>query len=308
MNSRAFLGVIIVLMVFSFGCAGTSTKDKNPFIGGTNGILINFIESAPPAEVFDGGEFPFDTIIRLTNDGEYTVPKEKVWLWLIGIDPAEFGLPSGALFKQPVEELIKVGRDSSGNKIPSTPTEIIFNGFNYYGHLTGDVSYNIIASLCYNYETTANAKICVKSNLLDSSETVCKLNEKKTVYSSGAPIQVTSFTESVSGKDKINFEFTIEQKGNGVVFKKDVICADKFANRNKVLVTVNTGMPGAISCTGLDSGSFGTVVLYTGKRTIGCTQTVDTANQNSYEKQVSINLAYDYMDMKTFPILVRKSG
>ncbi|MCX6710144.1 MAG: hypothetical protein NTV63_04315, partial [Candidatus Woesearchaeota archaeon] len=248
MNSREFLGIMIVLMVFSFGCAGTgSTKDKNPFVGGTNGILINFMESAPPAEVFDGGEFPFDAIITLTNDGEYTVPKEKVWLWLIGIDPNEFGLPSSALFKQPTEELIKVERDSSGNKIPSTPTEIIFTGFNYYGHLTGDVSYNIIASLCYNYETTANAKICVKSNLLDSSETVCKLNEKKTIYSSGAPIQVTSFSESVSGKDRINFEFKIEQKGNGVVFKEDVICADKFANRNRVFVTVNTGMTGTLS-------------------------------------------------------------
>ncbi len=307
MDKKIILTVMLMVLVIATGCTSSSKKKENPFVGGTNGVLINFMESAPPDEVFDGGGFPFNVIVKLSNEGEYTVPQNNIKLWLIGIDPAEFGLRASDFVKQPTEDLIKVSRDDSGNKIPSIPVEIEFPEFNYLGKVSGEVTYNIIAKICYNYQTLANAKLCIKNNLLDSSATVCKLSEDKPVYSSGAPIQVTSFKQSISGKDKISFEFTVEQKGNGNVFRNGMECNDIFANRDKVFVSIDSGIPG-LMCTGFTGGNFGFITIFEGKRTVSCIQQIDITEQKAYEKQLTITLNYDYMEMKSKPILIKKSG
>jgi len=312
MDKKILLAILIVGIALTFGCTTSNTSKTSTFVGGTNGILITFEDNAPPSQIYDSGSNPFDIVVMLTNDGEYTVPKDKVTVSLIGIDPAAFGQSPAALSKQPSDDLQGVTKDSSNNKQPSIPIAVEFNNLNYIGKVFGDTQSNIIAQVCYNYQTNANVMLCVKSNLMDTTSTACTLNEKKTVANSGAPVQITSFTESVGGKDKIGFQFTIEQKGKGNIFTSGLSCNDTFANRNKIYVTVNTGLPG-LRCTEISGGisnsgfASGVLTLYQGKRTISCVQPIDTSINMKYEKLVTITANYDYLEMKSQPIVVKKS-
>ena len=53
---------LIVVMFILSGCTGdqTTTAGGTAFIGGTDAIEFDFLEGAPPAEVYDKGEFPFE--------------------------------------------------------------------------------------------------------------------------------------------------------------------------------------------------------------------------------------------------------
>ena len=121
---------IITLSLLLSGCKqqGSST---DPFVGGTNGLLINFAQGSPPSMIFDSGTTPFQVIVELQNDGEFTVPKDKVRVTLLGINPEEFGVTPQDLTKHPDQDLEKVRKDLSGNKIPSDKVQIVFPTFKF---------------------------------------------------------------------------------------------------------------------------------------------------------------------------------
>jgi hypothetical protein len=53
MNKKLLLAVLLVGLAFSFGCTGGNKTAGSPFLGGTNGILINFADNAPPDQIYD---------------------------------------------------------------------------------------------------------------------------------------------------------------------------------------------------------------------------------------------------------------
>ena len=144
--------------------------------------------------------------------------------------------------------------------------------------------------------------------MLSQDDTVCKINEQKPVYCSGAPVKVTSFQEGAAGNNKVQFTFNIEQKGNGDVFEKDSDCGSGtlIGKRNKVYVTVDTGLPG-LKCHNLIGGdTSGFVTLSAGKASVDCVQTL-TDLQSDFKQPVTITLGYDFKDTKSVNILVRPS-
>ncbi len=307
---------ILVVLLFSVsllllsGCSSSKTKQGSPFIGGTNGLLVDFVQGAPPETIFDSGESPFQVIVHLENDGEFTIPKDKVRVTLLGFNPADFGLSSSDIVKHPDEDLAGVTKDLSGQKRNGGQVDVTFPNFNYNAQVSNEVSYPFIAEVCYYYETRAHSNICVKRNLLSqNTDYICKVNEQKTVYSSGAPIQVTSLKESAAGNNKVSFDFTIEQKGNGDVYKKDTDCGagTPFGKEGKVYVEVNTGLQG-LKCNGLLGGdTAGFVTLASGKKTvIECVQSLNDL-QSDFPQPIDITLGYDFKNVRSKNILVRPS-
>ena len=309
MNYKTISVLFVVMLGLLLSGCNQKTSSENPFIGGTNGLLVNFLEGAPPQEVFDSGTSPFQVIVELTNDGEYTIPKGSVEVRLVGFNPEDFGLSASDIVKQPSEDLEGVRKDLSGNKIPGTTTQIVFPQMNYEKQISVDHEFPIRAEVCYNYQTKVSSVICVKRDLTDTSSTICNVKEKKKVYSSGAPIQVTSFEENPAGSNRVQFTFTIEQKGNGDVFKRNTMCKPsesetQFSIKNKVYVSVDTGLPG-LRCNGLIGGdTAGYVVLASGKRTINCVQDVNV--ESDFEQPVNILLDYNFRNMKETSVIVRK--
>ncbi len=304
---RLILIFTTCLLLVLAGCEKEeSTSATTPFLEGTTSLLMSFLEDAPPQEVYDGGVFPFDIVVKLNNEGESDVLAQDVQVKISGLNPTDFNKQPSDLVKHPDDDLTRTYKDSEGNLVEGTITYVSFEGFNYKGKIGGNLQFPIRADVCYKYNTKTISKICVKKDLTDTSEdSLCIVPEEKQVFNSRAPLQITSLKESVRGGELIGFVFKIEHKGNGGIFQQNSICdTTGITYENKVWVNVNTGMDGA-KCTGLTDGTdtSGYVTVYSGERTITCTQPAES--EIDYEKEVEIILTYDYKEDISTQLLLK---
>jgi hypothetical protein len=299
---------LVILTLFLAACEGqdgTPTGEKDlPFIGGTTGLLVSFVQDAPPAEVYDGGDFPFDIELRLMNDGERTIEQEDVIVEVTGIDPVEFAKTPGDFTKMPDENLLGKAKDTEGNILESNPVFVTFADLNHEQQVTGNLRYPIFASVCYRYGTDAVGRICIKEDPYQTGGP-CEVKGEKDMISSGAPVQVSGLQEVIAGTNKIKILFTVEHKGNGRVFLPDTECNkdDGRGIENKVLVSVDTGIDG-LECERLRDGTetSGTITLTDGSATVSCTQPV--TSPGTYLKTVDITVDYDYQEVISTSLLL----
>jgi hypothetical protein len=317
-NSLTIALTIAILAIIVAGCAGPASEgpergifgggDKvstRTFIGGTQGLLLQFTEERPRSEVFDGGADPFDIEIELSNDGEWDVAKEDVSVAISGIDPQEFGVST--LVQNTEEDLIAKVKDPEGNVIPSIPTYVLFPDLNHEAAVIGSVPFPIRADVCYSYGTNVISELCIRKDLRATTPSVCEVKESKPVQNSGAPVHVVEFTESAASADTISFVFKIQHRSNGGVYKLGSGC-DKGdrANRNRVYVEVDTGLP-ELQCSGLREGteSTGYADLRTGEAIIRCKQRISA--ETDFKKIVNIKMEYDYENTVSTQVTVKQS-
>ena len=301
---------VLVTIVLLAGCKGGDTGGGTgtPFIGGTQGLSVEFVPDAPPQEVFDGGDFPFDVVIKVQNQGEYPLPAANALISISGILPQEFEQSESALSKQPPEELLPMRRDADGNTIESNPVFVEFLGFNHQSNIVGNAqTFPIRATACYTYGTLVNTLLCSRKNILSpAADGLCDVDATKTVYNSGAPIQVTSLREEPRSANKIGFTFSIQHSGNGKIYERGSVCNDERPFRNRIFVDVQTGIPG-VSCTGLAQGgdASGYVTLFSSEKIITCTQQLQT--QSDFEFPIVVELTYDYEQNIQTEVVVKSS-
>jgi hypothetical protein len=313
MNKKELISLAIVLLLGLFlGTAGCQSDNKTtgtstPFMGGTNGILLSFTPEAPPAEVYDSGNYPFDIVIQLTNDGEYDVKAADATVRILGIDPADFGKTTAELSLQPVEDLLGSYKEAdTGTVIKGTTTTVEFTNFNYKGKTAGNMQMPLFADICYTYGTKVASQLCIKKDPTDSSSRICVVEEDKPVYSSSAPVQVSLLHQSLRGRNTVGFTFTVQKKGNGNVFSRGSKCdTTGILYENKVWIEVIVPEMTGLKCTGFTGGTDNTgfVTLYSGERTISCTQPAPA--DTDYVKNIDINLVYDYREDITTNILIK---
>ncbi len=308
---KDLLAVVACAMLLLAGCGGGSDNAQSAgssFLGGTSGLLVSFEENSPPAEVLDKGNFPFDIIVKLKNSGEWDIPKEKVRVKISGILPSQFSLLDSDLLKNAPEDMPKMQKDSTGTLIDSQPVFVEFTNFDHKGAITGQqLNYPLRADVCYNYGTLAVSQLCVAENILAQKNTeICKVNEAKEVFNSGAPVQVSSLTESARSSSKIGFTFTVEHKGTGDIYEKDTMCnKESRVFEDRVYVKVDAGVEG-VACSGLDQQTEGFVKLVGGSKVVSCT--LDVANPSDYKLPIAITLGYDYEVGQSTQIVVKSSG
>jgi len=167
----------------------------------------------------------------------------------------------------------------------------------------------LVAEVCYTYNTESVTKSCVREDLLSPKDDgLCEVNEGKPVQNSGSPVHVQNVKQSPQGKDKLRLSFDIIHVGEGDLFEKNSDC-DGDRKQNKVYVKIDSGLNG-LRCTGLNdlSGTSvgGTVTLYEDKKTISCTQTLDSLSD--YEKPINILLDYDYANTAKTELNVKHVG
>ena len=324
MKKFVYLSSIFALLVLISACQqgssdSTGTAPKTPFLGGTKGLDLKFLDGSPPKEVTDSGTFPFQAIVSMKNQGEFDLKKDQVKVDLIGILPENFGTSIEDLSgKRPQDDPSPKKRDSEGNVIEPVETFITFpsdgSSFNFENSVTGNTPFIFRADVCYKYQTKALSRICVLRDLINTKKnTICKPSESKKIFSSASPVQVSSFRQTVAGQDKISFSFDIVQSGKGSVFKEGDSTSpaadcpkDPRASRekeNKVLVNVDTKLPN-LRCVGLEGTTSGYVTLVDGKRTITCTQELDSG-RNDFETNVDITLDFNYNDITEEQVLVK---
>lgn len=311
MKKTILILLVIALAVFLVGCGPTEETTSTKFIGGTSGIVASFVEGAPPELVHTGGEEPFTVTIRLENEGEEAIIKEDMVVQLKGFDPTDFGTTKEDLFQNPPEDIMKNEiTPETGNIIASSPVFVDFD-LNYEKDLTGAAhDFPIQADICYKYKTYATAELCIKENILDTTDTeVCEVIGGKVVSNSGSPVHVENVEESTQGANAIAFTFLVKKIGAGELFSPGTSCLDERANEDRVYVEVETGMAGELTCSTLSDGSEGYVKLIDGQKTIRCVQTLPESEKSDKVKIANIHLSYDYQDMISTTLkVVQRTG
>ena len=97
--AKAFHIIIICILALFIiaGCQGSKSNNagaapRTPFLGGTEGLQVKFIDGSPPKEVTDSGTFDFQSIVSLKNKGEFDLTRDQVKVDLIGFLPEDFGV------------------------------------------------------------------------------------------------------------------------------------------------------------------------------------------------------------------------
>lgn len=309
------IGVLVIIVLISGCTTDSSSTSGNPYIGGDNGLVFSFIQGAPPAEIFDNKVMPFRVGVNIKNDGEFDVKRNQVYVKLEGINARDFGVSTSDMI------LYDLGQDlngkslrSDGSVIPGEEVTVLFPGgnreFSYQGNVAGTLDFILKASICYLYKSSSTTTICVKENLLDSSDDdICIVNGLKQVYSSSSPIQVMNFNEYPVGKDKIGITFDIVHQGSGTVVRPG---GKNSFNRNTcdyqgitdtqnldwvyVVVDPDNSWSG-LSCNSLNGRKEGYVKLYdleTGKSAAIRCEIRLSSNEGNYYRPLNIDVFYQY--------------
>lgn len=308
---KKLLLLLALLTIFVAACEQDDEPVQTEFIGGSSGVVISFLEGSPPELVHAGGEEPFTVSVQLENEGEEAIDKEDIEIRLKGFDPSDFGTTLEELTQHPSEDIEKNELLADTGTILSSPPVVVDFDLNYESTLTGAANeFPVRAEVCYKYATRATTPLCIKEDLLDTTDTdICEVIGQKTVSNSGSPVHVETVEEVTQGREAIAFTFKIKKIDDGEVTAPGTLCSDERIDEDKVYVEVETGLSGGLSCAALGDGTSGMVKLIGDEKTIRCVQQLAEGEQSDKVKIADIRLEYDYLDyIETTLKVVQQSG
>lgn len=312
-------------MLLFAGCTSSGSGKKNgfelnSFNGGDESLTLEFAENSPPENIRDQGLQPFSIRLLVKNMGEYDIPEGEGFVSLSGMDPVTWNLQNTS---KPLM-LLNGFKKQGDNVIPGRSQQVIFSDLKYTDNIeSGSFPFNLVANLCYPYETKAFALVCINGDTLpslDEKAQICEIDGDKKFANSGAPVKIANVVQYPYGQSSIQIKFDIVHKPvstNSNIYEPGSIDSNCNINggspstssqaaykRDKVLYTVESDIPG-LDCEGTGSNT-NTVQLLDDKYTVTCIQ--DTSGQPEYEKPITITLKYDYWDRISKQIIVEHVG
>ena len=301
---KTILFALIALLLIS-GCDKTPETVEGTFIGGTQGLSIEFKELSPPTSFYQGEDQPVKVIIK--NNGEYEIAANTAEAKIYGIVHSEFSLSDE--YKKIQGTLIAkekgILEDTAGEQI------VDLGILNYQRTVQNSYDPNLKAKVCYPYQTKAQITACASSLTTAEAdiEQVCSYTGEKAVAGtvSSAPIQLTSFTETPKGTREMLISLEVSNLGSGEVYRPNSNClaleevTTKTENQNIVTITID---PADIICsftTGEESNT-GEIDLSYGPKKLICTMQVEEGQ--TYTRNVAIYLDYIYIDSTTKSITI----
>ncbi len=302
---KYFAIIFLSLLLIISGCKQQDTGKKGAFIGGTDGVSIDFVNLAPPTQFSQNDSVKVKVLLK--NKGESKVVTGNAKARIFGVELTNFGLtPTYRGTLGPLEaqgEFTKEGGEQ----------EIDFGNIIYRQAIINSEEFTLRARLCYPYQTKASVDVCLKSSLSqESGEQICDINTEKITSGSvsSAPIQITSIKEQTRGTDQIRFDIMIENKGKGEVYPVSSKCEDlddeikRVENKNKINVKVNSPVGVVCSFRSGEPSSEGLITLdTTGKDTLSCWKTIE----ETVVDKLSLTLSYIYRDQTTKQITIFQS-
>ena len=186
---------ILGLLVISILLLGVEGCPKEEVIS-EGGLLMSFVEEAPPSNIISGQSVPI--YVDIKNTGGVHIGTDKAVFYLGGIGPNLDGVTQKLLNKRFLDK--------------GTGSERLVFAKNAKSSLELEMPhmFGLTLTSCYNYETMVQIEACIATN----KSSVCSIAGEKVKPSSNsiAPIQVTSFTEEVIG-NKLIITFIVENKG-----------------------------------------------------------------------------------------------
>jgi hypothetical protein len=322
---------LVVLSLVLTSCGNQEeTTGKSPFVGGTNALNMKFMDSQPPATIFDRGQMPFAISVILENRGEHFIFEDGSdfpdfgRLSILGISPSDFGVTQDDLVYDFEENGISIPSNrlipSGGSHLKGGVSTITISPdppFNYQPALTGIHELEIGMDLCYNYRTKVSSNLCIVSDIMTHDRRVCEPQGSKKVSNSGGPVHVTSITQAFAGRNKISLMIEVSQVDmTGTVFKlvdpnvpkTEKVCNTAPTNIDKNKVSVEVSLPNEdldVTCSEFNNQAEGIITLFEGQpKMFVCSIDVSGINQD-YVSPIYINLDYAYGQYIRKPIKVQ---
>ncbi len=220
MRKKAIIAfAAILILLFLPACAMQGQKKEQELYGpeyrqGVQGLRMSFVQNLPPARLFDSE--PFVAVVQVENMGAFTVggPGDKVYL--SGFDPTI------------ITGITEWGKDIPllEGKSQFVPTGSV-DTIDFRGSMAPLRSRNIdkyplrlLATACYEYETTATANVCIDPNPYETGMTrkICTPAPVSLGGGQGAPIAVT-LVEMDASPGRTRFKIHIQNAGAGDVFR-----------------------------------------------------------------------------------------
>ena len=294
--------LVIAALLLVSGCeeGEQKTVTESPYEGGSQGITASFepfgVKEDSIATIYEDENFPVE--ITLKNKGEAAVPSGAVKLDLKGISPSDY---NGIDFEKANSEELEAVSEFN----PHGGEETVDFGDAEYGvELKGSYyDATVFASYRYPYSTHAAVpNVCFNTDPQD--ETICTLEGKKEVFSSGAPVQIKAARETRAGANLIAVEFDVENVGGGQVTKP----GEDFDTRYGMITFSldDTSEPGSWECK--LGGEENAGRLIDGKGTIRCKLKEPMEDETTYTKQLDMTIDYDYKDIIEQSVRIKKKA
>lgn len=338
MKRRHLVVILCVLTLFLASCLKSSQPSgapRNPFIGGTQGLVVVFEEDSPPPEVTDA-YFPFRVVLKLTNEGETDVSNRDVNIGLAGISGRDFNVDPSLLqddFRIRNDgNILAKDRDPDGDIIPGgiayvtiPPEQYGEEGAFISGPVSGNTPFTFQANVCYPYSTLATTRLCIISNIADTENNrICNPNGAKPIYSSSSPVQVSNLRQYAVGRDEngldvVRFSFDVSHRGSGTVYSRHDtfgtragICprydvSEKLRFEDKVYVFVDPRAKlgyDSLECGLENRGNHGNIRLIGGKNTVTCEMRYERTFTD-FESVFDIDVLFNYDQSIKREVLVK---
>ena len=294
---------LIFLLAFS-GCASKKKQETSlgAFLGGTEGMSFLFVEEEPPETILDNSNQPFFITLQLKNEGEYSIKENEILTTLSGISYESFSITKASQRNQ--NSLEKGYLNKQTGEIIEGATDQISYEADYQEDLAYDLPFTISANVCYAYQTQAVAQLCLSKQPTRRPQKtdVCAITEEKEVGNSGAPVQITSFSQRAAGQNEVSVTFKVENNNKGETYNPNFInniqdCVSDDREKNKVYIKVASEQAIDISCPKLGGGKEGEVRLINDQTTVTCNiDTQGLAEATPFAGVMDILVDYTYKD------------
>ncbi len=299
-RSATIVVSFVALLLILASCQQQAGKEgvESVWLGGSEGLVAEFEEFGTENEIYEDEAFP--VVVLLQNKGEFAFKAHEVEIMIRGISEADF---SGLEFESTnSEDISKVSEF-----LPDGGYERVNLGEAVYEGLTGTFyDANIYLEYTYPYATYVSIpKVCFKEDLRD--ERVCDVDETKTAFASGSPIQIGTVTEKPYGSGKIYLEIPISNVGVG---RSKAYLGDDFsALYDTVAFEVQTA---GMECSSRGDPSVARLPRATAEDSVSTETTIvcisDSLEEDAlYTKQVDLTLTYYYQDLASTRVRIKEN-
>ncbi len=289
------------------GCERTTDSDTaGPYIGGTEGLSIAFLDDAPPLSGnFQGDPIPLE--VELVNNGETNVETNSAVVNLIGtVMGGAFDL---TVTNGQVSNTGPIDRIRNAGDVPSSDFVNLGSARLKDTEPIGPSwSPNVRAQVCYPYSTSLQiGNLCIPGDRRETGTVECEIDNAENLVNkgdvSGAPVVVTSVMESRTGTG-VRVRLDIENVGGGSIINLPCTTAVNAPVDNRDVISVS--VPAGYSCLFSDgtSGNSGTVKLRTNKGRLICTKDIGGTGK-SYLDRFTATLTYNYVEEASKTILIQ---
>lgn len=235
MDKKLILTIGILSLLVIAGCKG-SDKNKNPITDvdirkGTDGLIMEFLPNAPPANVFEDGGFPIS--LKLKNAGAFDITdnpetKEVVekGIMVLGFEKAYVGIKQDENKQGGERQEFFIKGKSVFNPLGDEEFISISAEAKKIGEQSETHPSAIFATACYPYQTILGASVCIDADVLGQNKGLKACNVKDLDFKDGqgAPVTVTKIETRMLPQDnakiKPHFIIHVKNSGNGQVIKK----------------------------------------------------------------------------------------